>query len=312
MFRLPVRQYRCVALPGQAHDETNFGHVHREIELDPTATAFVTVDLWNMGWEEEPLAPELGRDAEYHFIGLGKRAALEAKRRVEENLAPALAAARAAGLTIIHCNSEAVVKRYPACLVEVEERVSDEGRVGRRVLTPPEVADSAREDTRAHAERSCARGDTRAHAAAWPPPAVREAVLAEYLQVTWGLERDEQWNRMREVCDFPAPVRPQPGDCCVYQQAAFDRIARERKITTLIYAGFLLGHCLLDKPGGLRSTAAIWNSPGYRALVLRDCTLAQESATSIEGFQTTEAFIFWLEASTIPTATAGDLVAAVE
>ncbi|MBU0607765.1 MAG: hypothetical protein KKI08_07740, partial [Armatimonadetes bacterium] len=98
-------------------------------------------------------------------------------------------------------------------------------------------------------------------------------------------------------------------DCCVHQFPAFQQICRERRITTLIYAGFLLAHCLLDKPGGLRSTAAVWNSPGYRTIVLRDCTLAQESAESIEGFQTTEAFIFWLEASTIPTATAKDMVA---
>ncbi len=189
MFRLPVRQYRCVALPGQAHEEANFGHVHREIELDPVATAFVTVDLWNMGWAQEPLAPELGRDAEYQFTGLGRRAALEAKRRVEENLAPALAAARAAGLTIIHCNSEAVVKRYPACLVEVEEPVA------RDILDRADVPHDRR-----------AVQDVPPHAEAWQPPAVREAVLAEYLQVTWGLERDEQWNRMREVCDFPPPV----------------------------------------------------------------------------------------------------------
>lgn len=134
--------------------------------------------------------------------------------------------------------------------------------------------------------------------------------MAEYLQYTWGVEEDAQWNRMRAVCDFPAPVKPQPGDFCVYQFPAFQQIARERKITTLVYAGFLLAHCLLDKPGGLRSTAAIWNSPGYRTIVLRDCTLAQESAASIGSFATTEAFIFWLEASTIPTATARDFVTA--
>jgi len=296
MFRLPVRQYRCYALPGQEHDEANFGHVHREIELDPAATAFVTVDLWNTGWEDEPLAPELGRDAEYQFIGLGKRAAVEAKRRVVENLAPALAAARAAGLTIIHCNSDAVVRRYPECLVEVEEGSN---------MPQAFPAPGPDSDDTAVAMRPL-------HAEPWPPPAVREAVLAEYLQHTWGLERDDQWNRMRAVCDFPAPVRPVPGDYCLYQQAAFDRIARERQITTLIYAGFLLAHCLLDKPGGLRSTAAVWNSPGYRALVLRDCTLAQESAASIAGFGTTEAFIFWLEAGTIPTATAADFIGGVE
>ncbi len=296
MFRLPVRQYRYHALPGQEYDEASFGHVQREIELDPAATALVTVDLWNMGWEDEPLAPDLGRDAEYHFIGLGRRAALEGKRRVAENLAPALTAARAAGLTIIHSNNEPVVKRHPECLVEVKEGPN----MPQAFPAPGPDSDGA-----AGAMRPL-------RAEPWPPPAVREAVMQEYFEHTWGPGAEASWNRMRAVCDFPAPVRPVPGDCCIYQQAAFDQITRERKITTLIYAGFLLAHCLMDKPGGLRHTAAVWNSPGYRALVLRDCTLAQESAASITGFGTTEAFIFWLEASRIPTVTAGDLVAAVE
>jgi len=296
MFRLPVRQYRVYTPPGTPYDEANFGHVHREIELDPAATAFVTLDLWNMGWEEEPLAPDLGRDAEYHFIGLGHRAAAEAKRRVEENLAPALYAARAAGLTVIHCNSEKVVRRYPECLVEGPNTPE----AGRPAAYPAPGPDS---DDAAVAMRPL-------HAEPWPPPSVREAVMQEYVEHTWGPGAEESWNRMRAVCDFPEPVKPVPGDFCVHQFPAFQQICRERQITALIYAGFLLAHCLMDKPGGLRSTAAVWNSPGYRTIVLRDCTLAQESAASIEGFQTTEAFIFWLEASTIPTATARDFVGA--
>lgn len=279
MFHLPIRQYRVYTAPGQPHDEANFGHVHRELELDLASTAFVTLDLWNMGWEDEPLAPDLGRDAEYHFIGLGHRAAAEAKRRVEEHLAPALYAARAAGMTVIHCNSDKVVQRYPECLVEVAEDV-------------PAVCRCTR-------DRS------------WPPAQVREAVMAEYVEHTWGPGAEASWDRMRAACDFPAPVRPAPGDLCVWQMAAFDQIMRERGITTLIYAGFLLAHCLMDKPGGLRSTAAIWNSPGYRTIVLRDCTVAQESHTSIATFSTTEAFIFYLEASTIPTATAEDFITAL-
>jgi nicotinamidase-related amidase len=294
MFTLPVRQYRCYPLPGQECDEASFGHVHRTLELDPAATALVTVDLWNMGFEPEPLVPDLGREAEIGFIGLGARGAAEARRIIEQNIAPVLRAARDAGLTIIHCNSDRVVKRYPECLVAVVEG--------------PNTAQGA------SPEAYPAPGPDGGDAAAairplpWPPPSVREEVLAEYVQHTWGEGAEERWERMRAVCDFPAPVRPQPGDFCVYQQPAFDQVCRERGITTLLYAGFLLAHCLMDKPGGLRSTAAVWNSPGYRAIVLRDCTLAQESAESIAGFKTTEAFIFWLEATTFPTATAEGLI----
>lgn len=52
---LPVRQYRCFPLDHAEYDESSFGHVHRELEVDPDHTAFITVDLWNAGWEEEPL-----------------------------------------------------------------------------------------------------------------------------------------------------------------------------------------------------------------------------------------------------------------
>lgn len=281
MFRLPVRSYRCYPLPGQEYDERNFGHVPWELDLDPATTALVTVDLWNMNSEPEPLVPELGREAEIGFLGLGGRACAEAGRRINENVAPVLWAAREAGLTVVHCNSDKVVRRYPECLVEVRSGP----------VAPPTEAGEGRES--------------------WPPAEVRAAVLEEYVLATWGERAQERWEAMRAVCDFPAAVRPVPGDLCVYQQAAFDQIMRERRITTLIYVGFLLAHCLMDKDGGLRSTAAIWNSPGYRTIVLRDCTLAQESAESIEGFRTTEAFVFWLEASSIPTATAGDFVARV-
>lgn len=276
MFRLPIRQYRCYPLPGQEYDERHFGHVLRELELDPAATALVTVDLWNMNSEPEPLVPELGREAEIGFLGLGRTGCEAAGRIITARIAPVLQAARQAGLAVVHCNSEQVVRRYPQCLVEIP--------------SGPVASPTAGEN--------------------WPPPEIRQAVLAEYVRHTWGEGAQERWNAMRAVCDFPAATRPVPGDCCVFQQTAFDQIMRQRRITTLIYVGFLLAHCLMDKPGGLRSTAAIWNSPGYRTIVLRDCTLAQESATSIEGFQTTEAFIFWLEATTIPTTTAGEFVKA--
>jgi hypothetical protein len=282
-MRLPIRQYRCYALPGQECDESNFGHVHRELKLDTAATALVTVDLWNMNSEVEPLVPALGRDAEIGFLGLGKRACAEAGRRISENIAPVLRAAREAGIVVVHCNSDRVVRRYPECLVEVAE-TPDEGSVSRGAAPP----------------------------VPWPPSAVREAVMDEYVLHTWGEGAETRWEAMRGVCDFPAAVRPAPGDVCIFQQAAFDQVMRDRKITTLLYVGFLLAHCLMDKCGGLRSTAAIWNYPGYRTVVLRDCTLAQESAESIDAFGTTEAFIFWLEASSIPTATAADFGAATK
>ena len=277
-MRLPVRQYRCYPLPGQDYDESNFGYVYRELDLDPAATAFVTVDLWNMNCEREPLVPEYGRYWEYNYMGVGRQAANAIREAVEERLAPALQAARAAGLTVIHCNNPQVVARYPDNLRLAEE--ADEGEA----LAPREEP--------------------------WPPVAVREAVLEEYTRLTFGEEAEAHWGKMREVTDFPAVVRPQPADFCICQQAAFDAICRERRVTNLVYAGFLLAHCLLDKPGGLRHTAAIWRYPGYRVVLLRDCTVAQEHHHTVGNLGITQAFIAWLEATGIPTSTAGEFMGA--
>jgi nicotinamidase-related amidase len=271
---LPIRHYRCYPLPGAPHDEASFGYAHRDLEVDPAHTAFVTVDLWNMGWEAEPLLPDLGRDAELAFIGLGRRAAAEAKRRTEANLAPALCAARQAGLLVIHSTHLGIARKYPQCLVEVNEPTP---------AVPPSD---------------------------WPPPAVGQATLDAYVRYTWGAVAPAIWERMREAADFPAPVRPVKGDFCICTQAAMDHLLREHRITTVVHVGFLLAHCLLDKPGGIRQTSAIWRRPGYCDVLLRDCTLAQESHASIDGLRTTEAFLFWLEATGVPTATAADFVRA--
>lgn len=271
-MRLPVRQYRCYPLPGADYDEASFGYVERALELDAARTALITIDLWNTGWGDEPLDPELGRYAESSFLGLGARAATEARRRTADNLAPALQAARAAGMTIIHENAEAVVRRYP--------------EQARFVETP-----------------SAAEPD-------WPPADGGEAVRAQYYRYSFGEGVEELYARMLEVLDFPEPVRPAHGDFCVCQQAAVEEILRERAITAVIHAGFLLSHCLLDNPGGLRSLAWPWRRPPLRAIVLRDCTIAQEYHSTVEGFRATEVFITWLEAIGIPTATAADLCAA--
>jgi nicotinamidase-related amidase len=271
---LPVRQYRCHPPDRGEYVESAFGYVERTLEVDPAHTALITVDLWNTGWEAEPLAPEYGRFAEYSFVGLGAAAAAEARRRTEENLAPALHAARRAGLTVIHSNAEAIVRRHPECAYLVEGPAAPE--------PPPD----------------------------WPPAEVGEAALRDYHRFGYGEGAEAMWARVLERVDFPAPVRPVPGDYCVCQQAALDELLKQRRITTVIHAGFLLGHCLLDSVGGVRKLAFLWRRPGYRDLVLRDCTVAQEYHWSVDGFRATETFITWLEATGIPTLTAADLIAA--
>lgn len=268
---LPTRRYRCFAPDGD-YDEAHFGPVTVPMIIDPAQAAFVTIDLWNTGWSDEPLDAKLGRAAEYNFLGVGRRAAAEARRRTTDHLAPALQAARAAGFTIIHSNAAAVVDKYPELAFGVAE-------------PPAEPAD-------------------------WPPPEIGDQAMADYLTTTFGADAPARWQRLLAHLDFPSPVRPRPGDYCVCQQAAVDQLLRERRLTTVVYAGFLLGHCLQDNVGGLRRLGFLWRRPGYRVLVVRDATLAQEYAETVEGFHATELWLTWLEATGVPTVTAADLTAA--
>ncbi len=272
-MQLPVRWYRVHPLAGDGYDESGFGHVARTIELDPARTALIAIDLWNTAWSAAGLVPELGRAGDFCFLGLGERAAAEAKRRTSDHLAPALAAARAGGLTVIYSNCEAVVRRYPDNLRLAEPSPP---------AAPPE----------------------------WPPPEIDEDVRDGYYTLTYGPDSDAICRRVLEAVDIPEPVRPVAGDFCVCQQEAVDEILAERRITTVLHAGFLLSHCLLDNAGGIRRTTWPWRRPGYRDILLRDCTVAQEYHSTVDGFRATEVFTLWLESTGVPSTTSTDLCAA--
>ena len=95
-MHLPIRQYRCHPLLGQDHDESDFGHVHGDLGLDPMATAFAAVDPWNMSCEQEPRVPKCGRYWGCGYLGVERQTAGAIREAVGERLGPVPRAGRAA------------------------------------------------------------------------------------------------------------------------------------------------------------------------------------------------------------------------
>jgi nicotinamidase-related amidase len=60
---------------------------------------------------------------------------------------------------------------------------------------------------------------------------------------------------------------------------AFHQLLKEKGITTLLYAGYASNWCLLDRPSGI-----FWMSQlDYNIILIRDATIGQETAETLDG-----------------------------
>ncbi|HZO88455.1 MAG TPA: cysteine hydrolase family protein [Chthonomonadaceae bacterium] len=99
---LPVQFYRAVPT---SHPE---GHVREDWTLDLNKTAFVALHCWNVGAPDGPPVPE------DYWVDLGSPQNHELGWQVlTDALVPALAAARGAGMPVVHVQSELIGRRYP-------------------------------------------------------------------------------------------------------------------------------------------------------------------------------------------------------
>lgn len=269
-FHMPVRSYRVYPLPGQAYDDHNYGHVHKTVELDTANTAVIAIDMWNLGGDGEPVIPGVEKYWEYNYMG-GHGVAKRAGKIKAEEIVPVLAAAREAGVPVIHNEPPQILARYPW-------------------HEPPEPAPPQADNETPD----------------WPPPEFRAELLAEYYSTVFGPGYEKPWRAVRENYDFADCVKPDPRDFLFSQPHQIERFLKERKILNLVYVGFLLNFCLLMKPGGILQTRN-----RFRTIVLRDCTAASETAWSTDENLMTKAFIDWLEIGGALTATGEEFRAAL-
>ena len=269
---LPVRFYRQYPEPGQKNTESSHGHAHTTIQIDTQRTALVLIDIWDAtevlaryGW-----SPGLTEDI---------------RRRVEnitrQHIAPSLAAARRAGVCIVHAPSDYVAMRYPQ-----HRKLAQ--RMAKRCT--PSVS------LKASQER------------AWPPREFTEELHARRYEHHYGPGSDEI-NCFRKATSMIHPaVAPLDEEFVVADSNEMDLIFRDREILYLFYAGFATNMCLMDKPGAIRDR----HGRGYELIVLRDCTSAVETLDTCEQETMTRDAIRLIEMSLAWTATSADFMRALE
>jgi nicotinamidase-related amidase len=253
-------------------DEQNFHHRFLETKFEKEAMAVVLVDTWNAGVEDQPLT-EHGWEAEWN---LGKSFCEKTKNITYQTIAPMLDQCRKAGITVIYCPSKDVCQNY----TQFWEQSPSE-----KEIYPPK-----------------AKGDN------WPS----EEFSSSWSQAHDKLVRGEKWyatwlRDIRPLMKIPAVIKPQDGDIVVSGAEMLHRILKEKKKTTLIYAGFATNMCLLRKSGGIESM----QQKGYLPILLRDATVASEIAETHENQGMTQAFINQIEISYGYSVTSKELVDAI-
>jgi nicotinamidase-related amidase len=251
---LNVRYYRHGTDEGVECLESNFRHQEREWAVPVEQSALVLVDCW----------------AE-HFI---RSHEANSGRVMQEVLLPAVQAARAAGVTIIHAPSPTYVQHYPQWLAYAGDR-----ELG---LEPPPAPD------------------------AWPPPEFR-AREGEYAQFAKPQEsKIREWTKDPSRYRIYEPLGPEPEDFVVATGDQLHRLLKHRKLLHLFYAGFATNICVLYRDYGTRAMA----QRGYNVVLLRDATVGIEAHDTLDGQWLTLAAIRSVEMMTGHTATAADFIEA--
>lgn len=103
VLRLPERYFR-----GYPTDDSMIGQVEAPLELDLARTAFVSFHCWNIGFPDGPDVPPA------YWVFMGSQENHRLCNDVTNNrIAPALNAARSAGMTVFHVQTPNIADKYP-------------------------------------------------------------------------------------------------------------------------------------------------------------------------------------------------------
>ena len=259
-LQLTLRTYQRQPEPGGDWVESSFHYETWPVTIAARAAAVVLVDVWDR-----------------HVItSHAARTAAVARTRI----APALAAARAAGVTVIHAPSPVQARRYSQWTLYANEA-----------------------DASAPAIRSwpfVEQDD-------WPPAAFRrrEGEFAQFRRLSAAPVEAPPGEREGRTID--PSVEPEPGDFVVATGEQLHRLCTARGILHLFYAGFAANICIPFKDYGMRA----FHARGYHTILLRDCTTAIEGHDTVDELAGTRQAIRELEMAGIAaTLTSDELVVA--
>lgn len=252
-LELEVRFLRHGTDAGTPCEEQYLERIERRWRLPAAEAALVLVDCW----------------AE-HFIASHASAG---GRIMRETLAPAVEAARQAGLAVIHAPSPTYVEHYPQWLAYAGDA---------ELFPQPSPADE------------------------WPPGEFRRRE-GEYAVFARPVEpRVREWVRDASHYRIDAALAPHPADFVVKSGEQLHRLLRHQRRVHLFYAGFATNICVLFRDYGTR---AMWQR-GYNIILLRDGTIGIEHRETVEGQWLTRAAIDHVELSLGASTTAAELIRA--
>jgi nicotinamidase-related amidase len=249
-LRLVLRTYQRQPEPGIPAEEVNFHYEEWPVVIPVRQAALVLVDVWDT----------------HHIDSHAARTAEITRTRI----APAVAAARRAGVVLVHAPSPAQARRYPQWhryATEDDERAPETGDTWLGV--PATGADGGE----------------------WPPRAFRrrEGEYAQFRRPQSSLMARVAAERRERRID-PA-VEPDPDDFVVATGNQLHQLCAGRGILHLFYAGFAANVCIPLKDYGVRA----FHARGYNVVLLRDCTTAIEGHDTIADLAGTRQAIRELE-----------------
>jgi nicotinamidase-related amidase len=231
-----------------AASENEYSHQEKMMKLQADQTAFILVDVWDLSHVPEGLVP-------------GYRSwPLRAGKITKEKIKPALEAARAAGLLVIHAPTNYVAEKYPQYR-KLKHELDTSG---------PEPA----------------------YVSDWPPKEFIEAKRRVFEEDRYWKNFIEKDHLRQQAIRIHKDVEPLEEEYIISTGDQMHEILRQHKILNLVYAGFAANMCLIDKPGALREMAY---RRGYNTVLLRDCTTAIESHNTVDELLMTKAWIEWVE-----------------
>lgn len=250
LFRMPVRFIRAYA-EGDDFEEANFHHHQAPLEVRRPRVALVLVDVWNLAFADHPLIRESGLFGEYNG---GTSFPARCKRITLDKIKPALEAARAARITVVHAPSARIARRYPQCQSTLTDEDND--------------ATTDRAEIFSQGEQT---GD-------WPPDDFVRAWNEQRLDRTRHRDWLAAYARVKQVMDIPDAVKPSDTDQVVATGGQMHRLLKQQGVQILVYCGFAANWCVMDRPGAIRDMSA----RGYGCILLRDATAAIEHSETVE------------------------------
>jgi len=211
-MKLPVRFYRSYPMDVQAKHPAlgHVGQAEKVMELDAGQTVVAGLHLWNVG---EPDGPDVTPDGPDWPLTKIYEYYRDAAVVTNSKIRPILAAARAAGLGVVHVVNDRYAHKYP---------------------------------------QYAKTGEKYGHREADATPAPDLSWRPEFYEDHYGPGVDKSvMAAVKKKLRIPQAVAPEPTDDMVLSGYQFAHLMADRQAHTIIYTGFATNECLLFAGGGM-------------------------------------------------------------